>query len=646
MTSIHELESALTRTAARRRWQRALDGLWRGLMAGAALYLAALAAFKLLPIPAWVPTAGLAAGAAAALLGFILGGWRRTSLAETARWVDVKQSLKERLSTALEVAARGEASEWRELIVADATGHAKAIDPRRLVPFTLNRASKLAFLTLLLAAGLGFVPEYRSKAFVQKQTDAKIIKEAGQQIAALTKQNLEQRKPALETTQKSLEAVEKVGQQLTKVDLTRSEALRDLASATDKLNEQLKDLSKDPGLRRIEAAQRASAARSGQSPGDAQKQMEALKRQLGEKAAANPESLEKMKQEMEKLAESAKALASKQGEAGDAARQQLAQSLSALAQQAAELGLKIPDLDQAMAALAANQTDLFVKDLQAALNDMTKLSEMAKSLQKLQAQAGEKLGKDLAEQLKNGQAEAAQATLQKMIEQLKSSSLTPEQMQKLLAEVSQAVDPASPYGKVAEYLKAAAKQMQAGEKAPAAQSLANAAKELESLMQQFGDAQSMMAALDALKQGSMCIGTGQGWGLCKRPGYGPGGKPGPGVGTWAENDGSAPWDGQETELTDNSGFDRPDQDARGVSDRGDAKLNDALKPSKVSGKFSPGAPMPSITLKGVSIKGTSKLQYEEAVTAAQSDAQSALNQDQVPRAYQNAVRDYFDDLKQ
>jgi len=55
--------------------------------------------------------------------------------------------------------------------------------------------------------------------------------------------------------------------------------------------------------------------------------------------------------------------------------------------------------------------------------------------------------------------------------------------------------------------------------------------------------------------------------------------------------------------------------------------------------------MPSITLKGVSIKGTSKLQYEEAVSAAQTDAQSALNQDKVPRAYQNAVRDYFDDLK-
>jgi hypothetical protein len=55
--------------------------------------------------------------------------------------------------------------------------------------------------------------------------------------------------------------------------------------------------------------------------------------------------------------------------------------------------------------------------------------------------------------------------------------------------------------------------------------------------------------------------------------------------------------------------------------------------------------MPSITLKGVSIKGQSKVDYEQAATAAQSDAESALSQEKVPRAYQGAVKDYFDDLK-
>jgi hypothetical protein len=87
-------------------------------------------------------------------------------------------------------------------------------------------------------------------------------------------------------------------------------------------------------------------------------------------------------------------------------------------------------------------------------------------------------------------------------------------------------------------------------------------------------------------------------------------------------------------------------EARGISDRGEGEPADSLVPTKVRGQISPGGPMPSITLKGVSIKGQSKVDYQQAVTAAQSDAQSALSQEQVPRAYRGAVRDYFDDLKE
>jgi flavin-binding protein dodecin len=127
------------------------------------------------------------------------------------------------------------------------------------------------------------------------------------------------------------------------------------------------------------------------------------------------------------------------------------------------------------------------------------------------------------------------------------------------------------------------------------------------------------------------------------PKAGKGGKPGSGVGTWADQDGG--WNGELTGGWDNSGVQRPDTDPRGLTDRGEGELSDALKPTKVKGQFSPGGQMPSITLKGISIKGTSKVAYEEAVATAQSDAQSALSQEKVPRAYQGAVKDYFDDLK-
>jgi hypothetical protein len=576
------------------------------------------------------------------LVGLIIGGWKKSALPEVARWVDGRQHLQERLSTALEVCSARDTTSWRDLVVTDAVSHLKGLDLRRLVPFRLPKAARWALVILVLIAGLGLVPEYRSKAYLQKKAEEQNIKDVGRQLADLTRHDLQKRPPVLEPTQKALEAVTDLGDQLVKKTLTRSEALKDLANVAEKLKDELKEMGKDPALKRLEQAARASSSSDSQTAAGLQKQMESLQKQMGT-PVGNPEALDKLKKELEKLEAAAKGMADKSSPATEAERQKLADALSALSKQAQEMGLQLPQLDDAIKALAENQPDLVLKELQASLTDLEKLRDMAKALQQLQQQA-EKLGKDLAEQLKNGQPEAAQATLEKMVQQLKSANLTPEQLQKLLDEVSKAIEPASNYDKVADHLKGATKSMQAGDKPAAAQSLAAAAKALGDLMQQMGDAQELAATLDNLNKASMCIGSGQGWSMCNKPGFNPkGGRPGSGVGTWSDS--TAEWNGQYNDRWDNSGIVRPDMDPRGQTDRGDGDLSDALKPTKVKGQFKPGGPMPSITLKGVSIKGQSKVAYEEAAASAQSDAQSALSQEKVPRAYQGAVRDYFDDLK-
>jgi hypothetical protein len=53
------------------------------------------------------------------------------------------------------------------------------MDPRKIFPYRLPRVSRWALAALALGAGLGFVPEYRSKAYVEKQQDAQAIKEVG-----------------------------------------------------------------------------------------------------------------------------------------------------------------------------------------------------------------------------------------------------------------------------------------------------------------------------------------------------------------------------------------------------------------------------------------------------------------------------------
>ena len=459
MSELQIIEAALQAAARRRRWARALRGLWWGLLVGAILSLLMIGVWHLLPLPLWTLTAAALAPFPCALGGIIIGGWHKTPLSEVARWVDGRQHLQERLSTALEVAAASDTGTWRDLVVTDAAEYAQALDPRRLVPFRLSKATRWALVILAVGAGLGFVPEYRSKAFLQMKADQQNIKEAGKRLVDLTRRTLEKRPPALEPTQKALEAVSNLGDQLTKKAFTRSEALKDLANVADKLKDELKEMGKDPALRKMEQAARAGTGNDAQTAAGLQKQIESLQKQMGT-PTGTPDALDKLKKDLEKLQEAAKGMAGKNTPGSDAERQKLSESLAALSKQMQDMGVQLPQLDAAIDALAKDQTDLVLKDLEASVTDLEKMRDMAKSLQQLQQQA-EKLGKDLAEQLKNGQPELAQATLQKMASQLQSANLSSNQLQKILADVSKAVVPAGNYGKVAEHLKNASKQMQA-----------------------------------------------------------------------------------------------------------------------------------------------------------------------------------------
>ena len=649
MSDITIIESALERAARRRRFQRALNGLAIGLLTGGAALLLAIAAYKVFPVSSTViPIAGIVAGVCA-VLGFVIGGWSKHSLLQTARWVDDRQQLKERLSTALELSANSSGKpapeDWKHLLLSDAAHHAQSLDPRRLFALRFPSLGKWALAVMALCVGLGFVPEYRSKAFVQKQADTTVIKDVAKNLSELTRRELAQKPPVLPPTQKAMEQVAEMGDKLGKQTLTRGEALKDLASITKQLSQQEKELSQNPAMKQLERAAREPGNGATATPESLQKQMEAMQKALGE-AANKSEKLDKLAKEMQKLQQQAANMASKDSAGGQAAKEQLAQSLADMAQQAREAGASLDGLDEAIKALQGNNPDQFIRDLETASHDLEKLRDMAKAMQSLQQQAS-KMGKDLAEQLKQGQAQAAQQTLQKMIDQLKTAQLSKEQLDKIMKEVSKAVDPASQYGKVAEHLKQAAGQCKGGDKPGASQSLAEAQKELQKMLDQMSDAQSMQATLDALERAQWAIANGKCWSQCQgnRPGFGPGGKPGRGVGTWADEDngwtyfppnGASGWD--------NSGIERPDSDPRGLTDRPD-DLNPNLMPDKVKGQMAPGGSMPSITLKGVSIKGNSTVKFEEAAASAQQDAQSALNQDHVPRPYQNAVRDYFDDLK-
>lgn len=616
MSELSQIQTALRRVARRRRWGRAWRGFWRGGLLGALVWGLSLGLFKLMPIPTVVLWWAGALGIACAMIGFIVGGWRRPELAETARWVDVQLRLRERLSTALELAARPDAGSWRDLVLQDALSQIAKIEPEKLVPWRFPKVARWTLVVLMVALGLGFMPEYRSQAHQRRQADTKVIQEAGARMLELAKQELAQHPPVLDSTRKSLEALAELGTKLERVSLTRGEALKEVASATSRLQESLSGLGKNPALQKM-----ASAARSDPSAKDLQKRIEALQKQLAAQAE-HPEALEDLQKQLEQIQQLAQSYAQQTGTAAAATQQQLSNALNAFSQSTMQAGLSLPQLDEAIAALAAANPDQFLKEITAALTDLDKLRALKDKLESLQAQA-ERLGRDLAEQLQQGQVAAAANTLEKLAEKLQATNLSPDEMRAMLEGLSKAQSPAGEYGdQIADLLKSAMEQMQQGDQGKGAQSLAAAAQELKDLLQQLGDAQSLLAGLDNLDHASQSISMGLGWGQCQSHGMNF---------NWFADAGGKGAGSSSTES--------------GLADRPPEALAGDFEPTKIKGQISPGAPMPSVTLKGVSIKGQSRVQYEEATTAAQTEAQAALSQEKIPRAYRNVVRDYFDELK-
>jgi hypothetical protein len=358
--------------------------------------------------------------------------------------------------------------------------------------------------------------------------------------------------------------------------------------------------------------------------------------------------LAKLKDDLERLRGEAEAMGGDNSAKSPTAQTRAAEAVAELARRAEALGLDIPGLGEAMAALRAAQVERFLKGLEQATRDLEKAARQAAELADLRRQASG-AGKDLAEQLGNGEAEAAMRSLERMADTLRRPGASEAERRQVAEELSKALGPASKYGKVGEHLDKASKKAGGGDPAGSARSMADARDELKRMLDDMNDARQMMAALGNIDTARMAVGNNCPWGQCQgnrpggKPAGGNGGKGGRGVGTWSDNNAWAMPDHFD-DTWDNSGVNRPDGAGRGTTER-DTSRPDGLTPTKVRGQMQPGGPMPSIPLPGLGIRGSSKVAYSEAVTAAQEDARAALAEEQVPRAYRGAVRDYFDDLK-
>ena len=632
------IDAKIAAAARRRKLQWGWQNMWLGLLIGVCLWLASLSVYKLAPVPQttllWAGVIGLALP----LAGLLFGLAKRFAGSDTARWLDLEIGLKERLSTAVEMSdISAKNSAWSALVISDAAKAAGKIEPGKLLPLRLPKVCHWTLLVLAACVGLGFVPEHRSQAHLDQQRDSAIIKDVGQNLMALTKQQAH-----FEPTKDALESVQELGREFKRGKLVRDEALAKLSSLAERLRDQSSKLSHARTLKKMQQAARTPPAAGRQTKAEMQRQLDELKKSLSDAKEAKPEQFDALKSKMDDVKDAAAGLPDASSPEGQQARLELAQSMADLARMAEQMGLEMPNIDEALQALESSDIDQFLKNIDSAGEDLQKMADLAKAMQNLQMKMAE-IGKTLGQQLENGQVPAAIESLQKMMEQLASAQLTPEQLEKMIQELQEALGPAEDFGECSKCLSDAKGKAKAGDKAGASLSLAEAAEELKKVLQR--DLENMMAALQNLERAQLAVGNCQSFGSCQKPGVGPSSKPGGGVTAWGDDSYQlTPED--LAQQWDNSGFSRPGMDARGNTDRGPGKVPDDMVSTRIKGKINPKGSMPSFTLRGVSIKGSSKVQFQEAVTAAQSDARNALNQDKVPRAYRDSVRDYFDDLKE
>lgn len=654
MESLIAVESALAQIAKRRRLIRGLQEGGRFMFIGALLWLGLILGYLLLPIPSQLPLAGAGLVMILGVVGFIRGFWSTPDLISIARWVDHKEGFQDRLSTALEFCrpdpnpSSPGISEWRSLLLREANLLLPRLDAKRLLPWTRSRVWNWNVGLCLLALALLWVPPYRSPGARQKAEDLRRIAEVGKELQDFAQEQRSARPPVLPKTTESIQELAQLGDRFVQVPAGKTEALRDLANLTQKLEQRLQESATNQALERMQ-----QAAREPVSPGrraELQRKLDAAREALGA-SGANREQMDALKRDLERLKQAAQNQAADSPEAKQERDRQLARDLAQLKQKAQAAGLPLNGLEQAMQALSESNPSLFLKDLDLALQQLDQLQQLANSVQSLQTELAQ-AGKNLAEQLDRAQTESAQATMEALSSQLEKSEMSDADLQRISEELEKALKPAKAYGEVGQHLSRALNRLRQDGKSgsgkkQAAKDLRAAAEALSKLSQQLASAEETANALNALQQAQLAIASGRSFAECKNPSkrrsIGRGGKPGSGVGTWADADGAAP--PEDTGLWDNTGIRRPDLDPRGLTDRGDGEHNPALAPTQVKGQFNPGGSMQSVTLKGVFIRGQSDIGFREAATSAQVDAQNALNQDKVPRAYQQTVRDYFDDLK-
>jgi hypothetical protein len=258
-SATYEINRSLGLWLLRLRLRDAIRWSLRGLSGGLAVGLGLALVARLRPLftaNELIPYCAALAGAG--LILFFVGGWAwpRNKL-HAARFFDQVYGLKERTSTALEIAsgALEVPGDWAERQLADAAQAAEAVDAAEGLPlFGLARPDWLLALALLaaLAAALALPNPQEGRLANERALNA-AVEQTAQQIEAIRQEV--QQNPALTQEQRDAltQPLEEAQRQLQEGNLSQEQAVAVLTQAEN----QLQQLADPQAQQQIQALQQA-----------------------------------------------------------------------------------------------------------------------------------------------------------------------------------------------------------------------------------------------------------------------------------------------------------------------------------------------------------------------------------------------------
>lgn len=274
--------------------------------------------------------------------------------------------------------------------------------------------------------------------------------------------------------------------------------------------------------------------------------------------------------------------------------------------------------------MTPEQKDQLKKQMENLAEQLKKASDQQEQVAKKLQEQG--LDKKSAEELAKKASDPA--ALKEAMEQMKN--LSPEQMQQLMKMAQAASEACKNAGQMSESMSKAAEGMtQEGMQQEGMEGMESMQAQLSEMEMMASDMENLDAALSECKSQLAKLGNCLG-GQCQ----GDGENSGEGMGEWAEGSSNKQGNGSGGPGQGNSPF-GPDE----------APADYTQVKQKAPTQDRGGATIGTRLVQGEQVKGESKAEFAEVVTAATAAAAESIETGQVPREHHNAIKHYFGTLK-